>query len=66
MKNLLIFLSVLLPLSLFAQDKPNIVLVLLDDSGWTDFSCYGSEIETPNINKFTKEGIRFVLVLRET
>ena len=49
----------LLPMSLLAESKPNIILVMLDDSGWTDFGCYGSEIETPNINKFAKEGMRF-------
>ena len=42
-----------------ASNKPNIILIMLDDSGWTDFSCYGSEIETPNIDQVAKEGMRF-------
>jgi arylsulfatase A len=42
-----------------AADKPNIVLVLLDDSGWTDFANYGSDIDTPNIDGAAKEGMRF-------
>ncbi|MEO0447719.1 MAG: sulfatase-like hydrolase/transferase, partial [Verrucomicrobiota bacterium] len=48
----------LLPHSAFA-DKPNIILVLLDDSGWTDLGCYGSEIDTPNIDRAASEGMRF-------
>ena len=54
MKYLLVML-----LALGAAAKPNIVLILLDDSGWTDFGCYGSEIETPNIDRAAKEGMRF-------
>lgn len=42
-----------------AAEKPNFVLVLLDDSGWTDFGCYGSRIETPNIDRFVGQGMRF-------
>ncbi len=42
-----------------AASKPNILLIMLDDSGWTDFGCYGSDIETPNIDLFATEGMRF-------
>lgn len=42
-----------------SQARPNVLLVMLDDAGWTDFGCYGSDIETPNIDQFAKEGIRF-------
>lgn len=42
-----------------AREKPNVILIMLDDSGWTDFGCYGSQIETPNIDQFAKEGMRF-------
>ena len=31
------------------QLKPNVMLIMLDDSGWTDFGCFGSQIQTPNI-----------------
>lgn len=41
------------------DDRPNVVLVMLDDAGWTDFGCYGSDIETPNIDRFAESGIRF-------
>lgn len=42
-----------------AAEKPNFLLVLLDDSGWTDFGCYGSRIQTPNIDRFVLQGMRF-------
>ena len=32
------------------EEAPNIVVVLLDDSGFAQFGCYGSEIDTPNID----------------
>lgn len=40
--------------------KPNIVLLLIDDMGWGDFSCFGNkEAKTPNIDRMCAEGIRF-------
>lgn len=41
------------------ESKPNIILILADDMGYSDLSCYGSEINTPNIDRLAKEGIRF-------
>jgi arylsulfatase len=41
------------------QDKPNILLMMVDDLGFSDFGCYGSEIETPHIDKLADQGIRF-------
>ena len=42
------------------QDRPNIVLVFIDDMGWADFSCFGNKAaQTPNIDRLAKEGIRF-------
>lgn len=40
-------------------DKPNIVMVVLDDTGWSDFGCFGSEINTPSINSLAAEGLRY-------
>jgi arylsulfatase/uncharacterized sulfatase len=39
--------------------RPNIVLVLVDDAGFTDFGAYGSEIATPNIDRLAARGVRF-------
>lgn len=41
------------------SDKPNVLLIMLDDSGWTDFGCYGSQIQTPNIDRLAGEGMKF-------
>ena len=42
-----------------AGRRPNIVLVLADDMGFSDLGCYGSEIETPNLNGLAKQGVKF-------
>jgi arylsulfatase A len=40
--------------------KPNIVLIVSDDMGWKDLSCYGNPVhETPNIDRFAEESVRF-------
>jgi arylsulfatase len=41
------------------EERPNIVLILADDMGFSDLGCYGSEISTPNINGLAKKGMRF-------
>lgn len=42
-----------------AQDRPNIVLIVLDDIGFSDLGAYGGEIETPSIDKLALQGVRF-------
>lgn len=42
-----------------ARNRPNIVFVLVDDAGFSDFGSYGSEIETPNLDEIAKAGVRF-------
>jgi arylsulfatase len=40
-------------------DKPNIVILLADDMGFSDIGCYGSEIATPNLDRLAAGGLRF-------
>ncbi len=40
-------------------DKPNIVLIMADDMGYSDIGCYGGEIHTPNLDRLAAEGVRF-------
>ena len=39
--------------------KPNIILIMGDDMGFSDLGCFGSEIKTPNLDQLAREGIRF-------
>lgn len=39
--------------------KPNIVFILVDDLGYSDLGCYGSEIATPNLDRLAAGGVRF-------
>ena len=39
--------------------KPNIMIIMTDDSGYTDLGCYGGEIDTPNIDALARDGMRF-------
>lgn len=42
-----------------AAERPNIVVILADDMGYSDIGCYGSEIETPQLDRLAAAGIRF-------
>jgi arylsulfatase len=72
MKNLLIVLLILSWLSACqkveppdatiapaASKKPNILLVMADDMGWSDLGSYGSSIETPNLDALASRGVQF-------
>jgi len=39
--------------------KPNVLLIVADDMGYSDLGCYGSEINTPNIDALAASGVRF-------
>jgi len=40
------------------KQKPNIVVILADDMGFSDIGCFGSEISTPNIDRLAREGLK--------
>ena len=41
------------------NERPNIVLVMADDLGFSDLGCYGGEIETPHLDRLASDGLRF-------
>jgi len=64
----LIFIAGILSLVVSSQNRafstekkagPNIIVILLDDMGFSDLGCYGGEIETPHIDALAKNGLRF-------
>jgi arylsulfatase len=55
--NLLGILGV--SVSTMAAERPNIVVVMTDDMGYSDIGCFGGEIETPVLDDLAKEGLRF-------
>src|SRR5687767_5270560 len=42
-----------------ASPKPNIVVILADDMGFSDLGCYGGEVATPNLDALAAGGLRF-------
>ena len=56
----LILSSILCAFFSHAEDKrPNIVVILSDDSGYTDLGSFGGEIDTPNLDQLANTGVRF-------
>ncbi|HUT94376.1 MAG TPA: sulfatase-like hydrolase/transferase, partial [Thermoguttaceae bacterium] len=48
-----------LPASTLSAERPNIVVIMADDLGYSDLGCYGGEIETPNLDRLAEGGLRF-------
>jgi arylsulfatase A-like enzyme len=44
---------------LVAAERPNVVVILADDLGFSDIGCYGGEIQTPNLDRLAMNGLRF-------
>src|SRR5437016_13537049 len=42
-----------------AEQRPNVVVFLADDLGYSDLGCYGGDIQTPNLDTLAKNGLRF-------
>ncbi len=57
------FIGMFMVNCLFAQqdnfEKPNILLIMADDMGFSDIGCYGGEIQTPNLDRLADNGVRF-------
>ncbi|GAB5561542.1 MAG: arylsulfatase [Synoicihabitans sp.] len=43
----------------FADDRPNVIIILADDMGFSDIGAYGGEIETPTLDKLAGGGVKF-------
>ena len=60
LRTLLVFLIALSPLSVYSEDsRPNILVIMADDLGFADVGCFGSEIQTPNLDALANNGLRF-------
>jgi arylsulfatase len=60
MKVLTLVLFSCLCSTLAATAKPpNILLIMVDDMGWSDLGCYGGELDTPHIDSLARDGLRF-------
>ena len=61
MKKTPVLLSLLsfIPLLGLAAKRPNVIIVMADDMGWSDIGCYGGEIRTPNLDRLAANGLRF-------
>ena len=58
----LAILSTIVPFNASAEvaaSRPNVLLILADDLGYSDLGCYGGEVETPNLDRLAKGGLRF-------
>jgi arylsulfatase len=47
------------PAETASADQPNVIVILADDMGFSDIGCYGSEIDTPNLDRLADGGLRF-------
>lgn len=58
-----LFAALTLATSVQAQEKPNIVVLISDDTGWGDLGCYGGGLgrgmPTPNLDRIAAEGMQF-------
>lgn len=41
------------------DSRPNILLIMVDDMGYSDIGCYGGEVDTPNLDRLAAGGLRF-------
>ena len=54
-----LILSQILAFSNNDTSRPNFILIMVDDMGYSDIGCFGGEIKTPNLDQLAKNGLRF-------
>ena len=59
MKPILALFLSLAAITVSGAPRPNIIIAMADDMGWSDIGCYGGEIDTPNLNSLADGGVRF-------
>ena len=61
MKRLFLLIALLGAFSwrVAAADRPNVIIIMSDDMGYSDIGCYGGEIQTPALDQLAKDGLRF-------
>ena len=59
LKFLLFSFALLLGPIVDASARPNVIVILVDDMGFSDIGCYGGEIETPHLDALAAGGLRF-------
>ena len=57
--NLKVLLVTLIGILSLEAKPPNLIVIMVDDLGYSDLGCYGSEIATPNLDALAKDGLRF-------
>ena len=55
----LLLFGLIIAISTQAAQRPNFLVIIADDMGFSDAGCYGGEIETPNLNQLAEGGLRF-------
>lgn len=58
-KFLYIYLLILSVITCQAEGRPNIIIIMSDDVGYSDIGCYGSEIQTPTLDRLAANGLRY-------
>lgn len=58
-RNIITFLFSVSFINSYSDERPNIIVILSDDMGYSDLGCFGSEIRTPNLDSLAINGLRF-------
>ena len=53
-----LIIIILIATAACAQERPDVIVIMADDMGWSDIGCYGGEIRTPNLDALAANGVR--------